>query len=71
MSKHLRAGSPGAVRPADDLERNPGIGQSKGVRMAGAEPEDIAGDNTFEGDVENDVDDTGAVDPARMGRTNR
>ena len=39
--------------------------------MAGAEPEDIAGDNTFEGDVENDVDDTGAVDPARMGRTNR
>jgi hypothetical protein len=51
------------VKPPDDLDRNPGIGASKGTTMAGAEPEDIEGENTFEGDVENDVSPNGAVNP--------
>ena len=50
----------------DDLERNPGIGQSKG----GTRPEDLDGDNTIEGDVENDTDRTGAVREDQLGRTN-
>ena len=50
----------------DDLERNPGIGQSKG----GTRPEDLDGDNTIEGDVENDNDRTGAVREDQLGRTN-
>jgi hypothetical protein len=51
------------VSPPDDLERNPGIGASKGTTMAGADPDEIEGDNTFEGDVENDVTPGGGVDP--------
>ena len=38
----------------DDLERNPGIGQSKGAFATGEDPEEIAGENTTVGDVEND-----------------
>ena len=46
-------------RPADlpdDLDENPGIGQSKGLfaRAGSRDAELIAGDNTIEGDVEND-----------------
>jgi hypothetical protein len=52
-----------------DLERNPGIGSSAG--MAGADPADIKGDNTFEGDVMNDVTPLGGVDPNQRGRTNK
>jgi hypothetical protein len=37
-----------------DLERNPGIGQSKGSFATGVPPEEIEGENTVEGDVEND-----------------
>lgn len=70
MSKHLKAGTPGAVKPQDDLERNPGINSSKGMTMAGAEPEDIEADSTFEGDVANDVNDAGGIDPNQSGRTN-
>ncbi len=51
------------VTPADDLDRNPGIGASKGTTMADADPGEIEGDNTFEGDVENDVTPGGGVDP--------
>ncbi len=51
------------VTPPDDLDRNPGTGASKGTTMAGAEPEDIEGENTFEGDVENDVTPNGGVNP--------
>ena len=55
----------------DDLDRNPGIGQSKGAFATGSKPEEIEGDNTVEGDVENDVDATGAVREDQLGRTNR
>lgn len=56
-----------------DLDRNPGIGQSKGTFATGEDPETLAGDNTSEGDVENDAGRPGggAVDPPRMPRGNR
>lgn len=58
-------------RPPDDLERNPGIGSSKGIHTrTGTNPEAIEGDNTSEGDVMNDTDAQGGVDPNRQGRTN-
>ena len=59
-------------RPPDDLERNPGIGTSKGVHSAtGVDPEDLEADNTAEGDVMNDTTQTGGVDPGQRGRTNK
>lgn len=59
-------------RPPDDLERNPGIGATKGTqsRSRGA-PEDIEAANTSEGDVMNDVTREGGVDPKQRGRTNQ
>ena len=39
----------------DDLDHNPGIGQSEGSFATGIPPGEIAGDNTFEGDVDNDT----------------
>jgi hypothetical protein len=59
-------------RPPDDLERNPGIGSSKGIHTrTGADPEVLEGDNTAEGDVMNDTTPQGAVNPNQQGRTNR
>jgi hypothetical protein len=55
----------------EDLRRNPGIGQSKGAYATGERPEEIEGDNTVEGDVENDTDAAGRVDADRLGRTNQ
>lgn len=55
----------------DDLERNPGIGQSKGIFAAAGEGEEAEGDNTVEGDVENDPSPSGAVREDQLGRTNR
>lgn len=41
----------------DDLDENPGIGQSKGLfaRAGSRDAELIEGENTVEGDVENDA----------------
>ena len=56
----------------DDLERNPGIGASKGAFAAtGTDPEDIEAANTAEGDVMNDATKGGGVDPNQTGRTNK
>ncbi len=46
-----------AVQGPDDLDENPGIGQSKGLfaRAGSEDAELIAGENTVEGDVENDA----------------
>lgn len=41
--------------PADDLETNPGIGQSKGFSTAGGNFEDVEGEATAEGDEQNDA----------------
>lgn len=66
--KHPRPGH-AAPLPADDLKFNPGIKSSRG--MAGADPEEIAGENTIEGDVANQTDRFGAIRPDDWGRTNR
>lgn len=70
MNKHPRAGDPGALRTESDLDRDPGIGESKGTTMSGVDPEEIAGENTSKGDVENDVRPDGSVDSNQRGRTN-
>ena len=53
------------VELQDDLERNPGIGSSAGLfaRTSGEDSELIEGDNTFEGDTENDGGVAGGVSP--------
>ncbi|MBY5412036.1 hypothetical protein HFO98_26995 [Rhizobium leguminosarum] len=65
-SKH-----PKSTRPTDaDLERDPGIGQSKGLhRDTGAD--DIAGQNTEKGDVANDTNRFGGINPKQRGRANK
>jgi len=54
----------------EDLEDNPGIGQSKGAYARGGDLDDMPGDHTVEGDVENDPESDGSVNPDRRGRTN-
>ncbi|PSJ55570.1 hypothetical protein [Kumtagia ephedrae] len=66
---------PKTHRPTDkDLRENPGIGTSRGTIKGGEildDDESLDGDNTFEGDVENDVTRQGGVDPNQTGRTNK
>lgn len=61
--------------PTDkDLKENPGIGASKGTIKGGEildDDESLDGDNTFEGDVENDVTRQGGINPDQTGRTNK
>lgn len=52
-----------------DLERNPGIGASAGA--TGSDADELAGENTEEGDVLNDTGLGGGIDPDQRGRTNR
>jgi hypothetical protein len=58
-------------RPSDtDLKRDPGIGQSKRLnRFEGAD--EMSGENTEEGDVANDVNRFGGVNPDQRGRANK
>jgi hypothetical protein len=60
-NKHIKT-----TVPTDaDLKGNPGIGSSKGVTMSQSSSEDleeIQGENTIEGDVENDTNPHGGVD---------
>lgn len=63
-SKHPKTKTPSDA----DLKRNPGIGTSKGTSKRGDE---LDGENTFEGDVENDTTPNGAVDPRQERRTNK
>ena len=58
-------------RPRSDLEIDPGIGRSKGTTIAGEDPRDLDGGSTFQGDVENQANDEGGVDPNRLGRKNK
>ena len=64
-TKHAKGRSPFA----DDLQRNPGIGQSKGSFATGIPPEEIEGDNTVEGDIENDTTATDGVPQEERERT--
>ena len=54
----------------DDLERNPGIGQSKGSFATGIPPSEIKGENTVEGDVDNDTTASDGVPEHKHERTN-
>lgn len=57
---------PKLYRPSEkDIRDNPLIGGSKGANMAGASSDDLEdafGENTIEGDVENDVNVGGGID---------
>jgi hypothetical protein len=55
----------------EDLRRNPGIGQSKGAYAMGGDLDYAEGDNTVEGDVDNDTTVTDGVPEAERSRTNR
>ena len=66
-TKHEKSKSPPF---ADDLKENPGIGQSKGSFATGENPAQIEGDNTVEGDTDNDVTPGGGVRQSELGRTN-
>jgi len=71
-SKHAKLYAP----TGKDLRDNPLIGGSKGANMAGASPDDIEdalGENTIEGDLENDVTPGGGIDKdvARSGAPRR
>ncbi len=68
-SKHPKAKD--GNRPRNDLERNPGIGSSKGAFATGEDPKSIEADNTVEGDTLNDATPQGGVDPRHTGRTNK
>ncbi|MBM2710031.1 hypothetical protein JQK88_02035 [Mesorhizobium caraganae] len=57
--------------PSDaDLANNPGIGTSKGTIKEGDEL-DLEGENTIEGDVENDTTTAGGINPRQKMRTNK
>ena len=66
-SKHDKSQDEGPF--TNDLERNPGIGQSKGAFALGEKSEDVEGENTVEGDVENDPAADGSVPEGHLGRT--
>ncbi len=60
----------GRDRLPDNLERNPGIGQSKGAFATGEDPRSIQGENTTKGDVDNDSTPTDGVPQREKARTN-
>jgi hypothetical protein len=68
-SKHEKTAGEGPF--TSDLERNPGIGQSGGTFATGGSLQDIAGDNTELGDIENDAGPNGEVSENSLGRTNK
>lgn len=61
---------PKSKKPADaDMSNDPGIGTSKGTIKEGDELEH--GENTVEGDVENDTTDAGGINPRQKIRMNK
>ena len=68
-TKHQKSQGDGPF--TGDLDRNPGIGQSTGAFATGADPEELEGENTVEGDVENDANPFGGITEDKPGRTNR
>jgi len=63
--KHIKGSTPSGA----DLYRNPMIGASKGATMAQVTADDLeefAGENTIEGDVENDTNAQGGIDKAEV-----
>lgn len=70
--KHPHSGTaPDVPKLQDDLDRDPGINDSKGnFARSDADPALIKGDNTVEGDVMNDATSGGGV-TGKEGRTNK
>ena len=68
-TKHDKSDNEGPFQ--SDLDRNPGIGQSKGSFATGEDPELLEGENTTEGDIENDPNAQGGIDERKLGRTNK
>jgi hypothetical protein len=68
-TKHRKSRGEGPF--TSDLERNPGIGQSKVAFATGADPDDLEGENTVEGDAENDANAQGGIDEHQRMRTNQ
>ena len=67
MSQHPKTRTPSDL----DLKRNPGIGQAtQGIDQQEMVFEDEEADNTVEGDVMNDTEADGSINPNRRGRTN-
>ena len=66
------AGKQEEAQLPDDLDQNPGIGQSKGqfAERGSEDPQLLAGESTVEGDVENDAATAEAAPPDDLGRTN-
>ncbi|PBC02918.1 hypothetical protein [Mesorhizobium sp. WSM3860] len=61
---------PKSKKPSDaDIGSDPGVGTSKGTFKEGDELE--RGENTVEGDVENDTTETGGINPRQKTRTNK
>jgi hypothetical protein len=72
MTNKHREPDEAEVQGPDDLDENPGIGQSKGLfaRAGSEDSELLAGENTIEGDVENDAS-LGEGAESDVGRENR
>jgi hypothetical protein len=72
MTSKPRAADESESPGPDDLDENPGIGQSKGLfaRAGSEESELLAGENTVEGDVENDAVLGQGADTSEVGREN-
>jgi hypothetical protein len=72
-SKHPRSSHNPSTLPISDIDCNPGIGASRGATRSGAGDlgaEDLEdGENTYEGDIGNDVTAEGGIDPRQRGRT--
>jgi len=71
MSTSKHDNSPGEGPFTSDLEDDPGIGQSAGLFATGADPDELEGVNTQEGDTENAANGSGGVEEGRLGRTNK
>jgi hypothetical protein len=67
-TKHQKFGDKSPF--TSDLERNPGIGQSPGSFATGEDPELLEGENTVEGDVDNDANAQGGINEHQRERTN-
>ena len=67
-SKHDKSDGEGPF--TSDLKDDPGIGQLPGLFATGEDPDLIEGENTSEGDVENDATTGGGAGETRIGRTN-
>jgi hypothetical protein len=67
-TRHQKSRSGGPF--TGDLERNPGIGQSRGAFATAADLQELEGENTVEGDVENDANAQGGIDEHQRARTN-